>query len=119
MSEPHLLTLDTAAARLAVSVRTVRRLITAGDLPSVRIRAARRILAGDLADYIAKSLDPGNNPSGVVAKGDTTWHDNGNKTRTAFTNGRIRPTGGPVSRELAGAALARVLGFPSPTTRKG
>lgn len=53
MDTPHLIDLETAAARLAVSVRTVRRLIASGALPSVRILSARRIIATDLAAYIA------------------------------------------------------------------
>lgn len=49
-----LMTLDQAAASLAVSERTVRRLVAGGDLPSVRLGRARRIHVEDLATYAAE-----------------------------------------------------------------
>ena len=113
---PHLLDLETAAARLAVSPRTVRRLIAAGDLPSVRILSARRIIASDLAAYIASRTAAGNNPHGVAVHGENTCHVNTSETRTGYTSGRTRPIGGRASHAQAGAALAAVLGFPSPKT---
>lgn len=44
----QLLTLDEAAGLLAVSVRTLRRMVDAGQIPSVRIGRARRFRAADL-----------------------------------------------------------------------
>ena len=64
MDTLHLIDLETAAARLAVSVRTVRRLVASGALPSVRILSARRIIATDLAAYIASRITSGNNLGG-------------------------------------------------------
>ena len=116
MDAPHLLDLETAADRLAVSVRTLRRLLAAGDLPSVRIRAARRILASDLSAYIASNSTVSDNQPGVAVNGETKCHENKYVTKTEYTGGRTRPIGGPASRALAGAALARVLGFPSQKT---
>ena len=114
MDAPHLLSLETAAARLAVSTRTLRRLLAAGDLPSVRIRAARRILASDLSTYIASKSTVSDNQPGVAVNGETKCHEQKYATKTEYTGGRTRLTGGPASRALAGAALAEVLGFPSP-----
>ncbi|HWY63247.1 MAG TPA: helix-turn-helix domain-containing protein [Rhizomicrobium sp.] len=49
----HLLIIKEAAEILQVSVKTVRRLITAGDLPFVRIaKSCIRIHASDLERYI-------------------------------------------------------------------
>jgi len=43
----------TAAARLAVSERTVRRMVAAGRIPAVTIGGCRRIRTDDLTDYVA------------------------------------------------------------------
>lgn len=116
MDTPHLIDLETAAARLAVSTRTVRRLIASGALPSVRILSARRIIATDLAAFIASRIASGNNPPGVAVPGESTCHEQKSETRTGYTSGRTRPIGGAASRAQAGAALAAVLGFPSRKT---
>lgn len=55
MTESALLTLPQAAERLGVSRRTVEREIAAGNIPSIRIRGARKIASRDLEDYIARS----------------------------------------------------------------
>ncbi len=51
----RLLTLDydTAADRLMVSARTIRRLVAAGTLPAVDVAGCRRIRTTDLTAYIA------------------------------------------------------------------
>ena len=41
------------AEALGVSPRTVRRMIDAGELPAIKVRAQTRVLASDLARYIA------------------------------------------------------------------
>ncbi len=116
-SEPVcLLTISEAAHRLAVSARTVRRLIATGDLPSVHIRSARRILESDLASYIDRAITSRNNADGVTAKGTTPCHAKRHETRTAFTNAQTRPSGGSAYPMPSGAALAAVLGFPSTKT---
>lgn len=48
---PMLVDYVIAAERLGVSVRTVRRLVAAGELRAVAIGAARRIHVEDLDDY--------------------------------------------------------------------
>ena len=118
MDAPHLLSLETAADRLAVSTRTLRRLLAAGDLPSVRIRAARRIIATDLAAYIASRSTGSDNSPGVAVNGETKCHENKYATKTGSIGERTRPIGGVASRAQAGAALAAVLGFPSPRIQR-
>jgi excisionase family DNA binding protein len=53
MSQPtQLLTIKDTAAILAVSTRTVSRLVASGELESIRIGGARRIRSGALEKYI-------------------------------------------------------------------
>lgn len=54
MSTPLLLAVDAAALALSVSRRTAYRLIAAGDLPTVRVRGARRIAESDLRKYVER-----------------------------------------------------------------
>lgn len=119
MTEPHLLTLAGAGAVLAVSARTVRRLIDAGDLPPVRIGRSLRVRSIDVRAYIDSRITPSDTGAGVAVPETTPCRDDNQGRRTAFTNARTRPAGGPATRANEGAALAVVLGFPSPTTRKG
>jgi excisionase family DNA binding protein len=49
-----LLTLDRAAARLAVDRRTLQREIAAGAVPVIEIRGGTRIAPADLEAYIAR-----------------------------------------------------------------
>ena len=53
--DDRLLKIADVALRLAVSVSTVRRLIEAGELKTVRIGRALRILPDDLEAYIDNS----------------------------------------------------------------
>ena len=50
-----LLTYQDAAARLAVSVSTVRRLVAAGSLPCVRVGASVRVQEAALDRYIRRA----------------------------------------------------------------
>lgn len=43
---------ESVATRLGVSVRTVRRLVSTGDLPAVSISGCRRVRATDLIAYV-------------------------------------------------------------------
>jgi len=52
---PRLLSIATVALLLDVSEKTVRRLISAGELPIHRIGRQIRISESDLAAYIARS----------------------------------------------------------------
>lgn len=49
----HLLTVRKVAERLATSEKTVRRLIDAGDLPTIRFGRNLRIAPADLDRFIA------------------------------------------------------------------
>ena len=115
---PILLTLDAAALALAVSPRTVRRLLDAGQLSAVRIGRAVRVRAADVCALVDRASPPSDNPPGVAVPENDTCHENRNDRKTGSTSGRTRRTGGPVTQPNAGAQLAAVLGFPSPTTRR-
>lgn len=52
MSQDQLLTLQQVADRLQVSMSTVRRLVSAGKLKTVRIGRNLRVRPEDLAGYI-------------------------------------------------------------------
>lgn len=52
----RLLTINEAAARLTVSLKTLRRLIAAGSLPVVRIGGLVRIRPEDLTNFIAQNV---------------------------------------------------------------
>jgi excisionase family DNA binding protein len=52
---PHLLTVDSVAKRLDVSVKTTRRLIDRGDLPVHRIGRLIRVSESDLFLYLEHS----------------------------------------------------------------
>jgi excisionase family DNA binding protein len=54
----RLLTRSQAAANLAVNVRTLARLLAAGELPCVRIGRAVRIRADDLDEFIERRRSP-------------------------------------------------------------
>lgn len=51
MSENVLLTLDEAATRLAVSRRTVERLVSTGRLPAVKVGAATRVRPDAVVEF--------------------------------------------------------------------
>ena len=55
MSQDQLLTLQQVAERLQVSMSTVRRLVDAGKLRSVRIGRNLRVRPEDLAAYIEEA----------------------------------------------------------------
>jgi len=65
LPDPDLVLLDyqQVAARLGVSVRSVRRLVFAGDLEMVYVLGSRRIRSGDLDEYVA-GLPAGNRTAG-------------------------------------------------------
>ncbi len=53
-----MLTVDRVAAIMAVSTKTVRRMIDRGVLPSCRVGRLVRVRHRDLERYIASSADP-------------------------------------------------------------
>ena len=57
MSEDKLLTLQQVADRLQVSMSTVRRLIDAGKLKTVRIGRNLRVRPDDLKTYIETNVE--------------------------------------------------------------
>lgn len=57
MSHDQLLTLQQVADRLQVSISTVRRLVDAGELRTVRIGRNLRVRPEDLAAYIEANTE--------------------------------------------------------------
>jgi excisionase family DNA binding protein len=51
----HLLTTEQAAEYLGVSARTVKQLMSRGQMPYVKIGRATRLDPGDLDDFIAQN----------------------------------------------------------------
>jgi excisionase family DNA binding protein len=49
---PRCLSYESVASALDVSVRTVRRLVSGGDLPSVRVGGSVRVRVSDLDSYV-------------------------------------------------------------------
>ena len=79
------LKVDQAARSLAISKRTLRRLIANGEIPAVKVGRSIRILPDDLAEYLRASriptdrqahndLDPAGTP-GRVTKVRDHLHD--------------------------------------------
>lgn len=61
MNQDQLLTLDQVAAKLQVSMSTVRRLLDRGELKAVRIGRSLRVRPADLAAYIEANAEGGQN----------------------------------------------------------
>lgn len=90
-----LLTIPAAAAQLAVSPRTVRRLVERGELVAVRIGRAVRIRRSDLDSWVATPAT---------------------QTQPCPTDAKTRPSGGPPTPTREAAALDALL--EPPTARK-
>ncbi len=56
-------TLKEAAAMLRKSVKTVRRLISQGHLPSFKIGASRHVLASEVQKYLQRQIAKGKGDS--------------------------------------------------------
>ena len=120
MTAPLLLTLERAAETLAISARSVRRLIDAGELAPIRIGRSVRLSAADLTAYVDRQVSGSTIALGVVVPGDSTCHDVRPRPdrKKGSTNGHARRIGGPSTPAGSGVRLAAVLGFPSPTIPK-
>ena len=66
MSPKPLLTLNEAATLLAVSPKTLQRLVARGDLPVIRVGSSLRFSTGDLEAFVARSR------SGVLTRFDAS-----------------------------------------------
>jgi excisionase family DNA binding protein len=117
--EPLAVTLSTAADVLAVSPRTIRRLLDAGELQRIRIGRSVRISAASLRRYIEDASNVGNNRVGAAVQETSTCRDDRREIKTDSTNGRIRRSGGRRSPTDAADRLAAVLALPSRRIRRG
>jgi hypothetical protein len=77
---PALLTPGAAAKLLAISVKQLRDLSTAGEIRFVNIglgnkRPTRRYLPADIEDFIARRRSPDNRPTGRPNRGPTAFYE--------------------------------------------
>lgn len=100
-----LVSINRASELLAISPRTVRRLVARGDLPAVRIGRAVRIPLASVHSYIDRAL--GNNAGCGAVQGRSVWQDA--KTKTASIVVPIRPIGGRVTSTRMDAELDALL----------
>ena len=116
MSDALLWNLEEAARQLGgISPRTVRRLISKGELPTVRVGTRLLIPSSAVAHWIeCQTLPYAQSGVGQTARGTGLCPEE--KTRMASTNAVIRRTGGPVTPTHAAHELAAVLKLP--TARK-
>jgi excisionase family DNA binding protein len=56
MDAPVLITMDAAAARMSMCLRTVQYLVSDGQLASIKIGQSRRIPVSAIDDYVARRL---------------------------------------------------------------
>ncbi len=119
MSEPLLVTLKRAGEVLAVSPRTVRRLIDAGQLAPIRIGRSLRLSATDLAAYVDRQMSHRHTSQRAAVPEIDTCRNVKADGEKGFTNGHVRRSGGPSIQTDAGGRLAVRLGFPSRTTKTG
>ncbi|UZR29034.1 helix-turn-helix domain-containing protein [Methylococcus mesophilus] len=101
---------DETARQLGnVSIRTVRRMIDRGELPTVRIGRRRMIPAEYVHAYVAEQIDLAHNFSraGNVRQEKRTWL---NEARGS-TGAPIHKRGGQATPTAAAIELAAVLGL--------
>lgn len=105
-------TLNDAAAQLGnVSVRTVRRLVDRGDLPSVRIGRLVRIPAAAVHDWIARNSVSAHNQPCVKPE---AWKG----TQPCLTNAMTHRITGSVLPMQAAKELGNLLELPISRKRK-
>ena len=100
MTAPLLLTLESAAETLAISARSVRRLIDAGELAPIRIGRSVRVSAESLRRYVDRaSLESHTHPSaGPDVQERSTCRKSANKTKTALSSSRFAEMVGDLHR---------------------
>lgn len=104
-----------------VSRRHVERLISSGELPSVKIGHRRLVKLSDLHAFIDKQSTDGASLARGAGGGDEKrqCRDDANRTETEYTKGRTRRSGGRACQTGKAAQLAAVLGYPLHKTRRG
>ena len=114
MTAPLLLTLERAAETLAISARSVRRLIDAGELAPIRIGRSLRISAESLRGYVDRAIPHSHtHPSaGPDVREINACHESASKTKTASIVVPIRPSGGRPTATRAAKELDALLARP-------
>ncbi|NNC24231.1 helix-turn-helix domain-containing protein [Salinisphaera sp. USBA-960] len=106
---PLAITIQAAADSLAVSPRTVRRMLDDGELIAVHIRGARRVQYASLLDVCrTEKTDPhtGSPATSTHAAGEL---DDLLAQRTTRKPKRSRASGAPKSTDKLGGASGRVI----------
>jgi excisionase family DNA binding protein len=104
MSGLVLLTIKSAAEILAVHHATVRRLIKTGQLPYVKVASCIRLRPADLEAYLERC-------AGQAADHEESTCKSAKETKTEYSSGRTRHSGGPAGPTGAAERLAARLGF--------
>jgi excisionase family DNA binding protein len=117
MSEPLALTLAAAAEALSVSPRTVRRLLDAGDLASVRIGRALRVSAVSVRAFVERAQDQSVALRGLPKSTERAilrpWHAPADSIKTGSISAPTRPIGGQPGPTAQAAELGALLGLPT------
>ena len=115
MDEPVLLTVADVAKMLNFCERTIRNLISLGDLPSVRIRRAIRIERQFVYHYIESNREYNNDCAGLAMRDPQGERKclNSAKSEKVSSNARAQSTGGPLTPTQAVKEFNDLLGQPA------
>jgi excisionase family DNA binding protein len=120
MTHPLLLTLPEAGRALSVDARTVRRMISRGDLALVRVGRLVRVSVADLQAFVARQSQRVDTPAGTTEQGEEIFTcEKRQETKTESLNVGIRRTGGPRHQTAAAVRLADLLEFDATKIRTG
>jgi len=109
---------ETARQLGGVSTRTVRRLIDAGDIVPKRVGRRLLVRAASVLAYLDRDMTHAHNPmcAGPDARStleERTCQDSARReTKTGYSGGRTRLTGGHRTPRQAASELAAVLALP-------
>lgn len=108
---------ETARQLGGISIRTLRRMLDAGELPYVSVRRLIKVPVSAVLEWVDQNMSKAHNticagPS-VQKEKSTCQRSAKIGTRTVSTNGRTRNTGGLASPTQAAKELAAVLELPA------
>ena len=113
---PFLLKLEKVAFQLSVSVRTVRRLIEAGELAEVKVGRSIRVPAHSVAIWVASQYPARDNPTCAGPSMETTEME---VRKPCYTDAqKNRGTGTPITRTQQANASAALRALLSERKRK-
>ena len=115
MDEPVLLTVADVAKMLNFCERTIRNLISSGDLPSVRIGRCIRIEKQVVCHFIDDRRAYNDDCAGLAMRdpqGERKWLKSA-KSEKVSSDARVQSTGGPLSPTQAVKEFNDLLGRPA------